>query len=311
MNGVRLCLLLMMAAPLATIGQSIAEKPYVLGPGDQLSVLVTDVDEFDGKTVRIDESGNVTLPLIGRTAAAGLTAADLEADLTTRLRKYVNKPIVAVSIVERRTAPVTVSGAVKSPGVFNIPTGKTLFEVLTMAGGILPDAGYRVRLTRRVSAGEIPVTGVQKDSGGQYYFADIPLKGLETGGSDGNIPILANDFVSVPHAELIYVIGDVKRAGTFALAEGQSVSVLQAVAMAEGTLKTAAPSKASIKRVSGDDKRVDIPVDLDKIMKGKSPDPELQARDILVIPGSASQNVLQRTLTTILEIGTGVVIRLY
>jgi len=288
------------------------EQPYVLGAGDAVSVQVMNVDEFTGKTARIDDSGSIILPMIGRLQAAGLTVAELTTAITGKLTTYVVKPDVAVAIVERRMQPVTVSGAVKTPGVLNVPPGKTLFEVLAMAGGILPDAGYRVRLTRRVSNGEIPVAGAHPDGSGQYSVADISLKGLEEGSSAENIPVMSNDFLSVPRAELIYVIGDVKRTGAFALAEGQTVSVLQAVAMAEGTLKTAAPSKASIKRVAGEDKRVNIPVDLDKIMKEKAPDIKMQAKDILVVPGSAaSQGALEKTISTILAIGTGTVIRLY
>ncbi len=293
------------------IPEAINDRPYVLGPGDQLSVDVADVEEFTGKAVRIDDSGSIILPKLGKTAAAGLTVAELQASITSGLAKYVVKPEVTVTIVERRTQPVTVSGAVKSPGLLNIPTGKTLFEVLAMAGGILPDAGYRIRITRRASAGEIPVAGAQKDASGQYFVADIPLKGLEEGNSAYNIPILSNDFIAVPRAELIYVIGDVKRTGAFALADGQTVSVLQALAMAEGKLNTAALSKASIKRATGKETVMSIPVDLDKIMKQKAPDIQLQAKDILVIPGSASQNALEKTISTILTIGTGVVIRLY
>lgn len=297
----------MAQSPAAATAGPGGGRTYVLGPGDQLSVQVTDVEEFDGKTVRIDESGNITLPLMGRLKASGLTAGELEAAITRQLGKYVVTPVVSVSVVERRTHPVTVTGAVKSPGVFNVPDGKTLNEVLAMAGGTLPEAGYRIRLTRRRSAGEIPVAGARAD--GEYYVADIPLKGLETGDDAGNIPVLANDFIAVPRADLVYVIGDVKKTGAFPLAEGQTVSVLQAIGMAEGPLKTAATSRASIKRRVGEDKVVDIPVNIDKIMAGKSKDVELQARDILVVPGSASKSALDRTITTILAIGAGAALR--
>jgi polysaccharide export outer membrane protein len=290
-------------------GSTVGEQPYLVGPGEQLSVQVADVEEFDGKTIRVDESGNITLPLMGRMEASGLTVKELEAAIAARLAKYVVKPVVSVSIVERRTQPVTVTGAVRTPGILRIPEGKTLYEVLAMAGGALPDAGYRVRVTRRVAAGPIPVTGAHEDVSGQYFVADIPLKNLELGGSADNISILPNDFISVPRAEEIYVIGDVQKKGAFALADGQTVSVLQAIGMAEGTLRTAAPSKASIKRRTGEDKVVDIPVDIDKIMAGKAPDVKLQAKDILVVPGSASKSALERTITTILAIGTGAAMR--
>ncbi len=290
--------------------ESTTEKTYVTGPGDQLMVQVADVEEFKGgKAVRIDDSGSFTLPFIGRVDAAGITLRKLESNISTALSRYIVAPQVSVTIAERRSQPVTVAGAVRNPGVLNIAGGRTLFEVLAMAGGVLPEAGYRIRLTRRVSQGEIPVAGALRDSAGQYYVADIPLRDLDSGGSAANIPILANDFVSVPRAEVIFVIGDVKKTGSFALADGQTVSVLQALGMAEGPLKTAATSKASIKRRVGDDKITDIPVDLDKIMAGKAPDEKMQAKDILVVPGSASKSALERTISTILTIGAGAALR--
>lgn len=286
-------------------------EAYVLGPGDQLSIQVTNVEEYTGKPLRIDDAGSLILPLAGRVPASGSTVAELTRDLTMRLAKYVVKPEVTITITEKRTQPVTVSGAVKTPGILNVPPGKTLFEVLAMAGGIQPDAGYRIRLTRRVSSGPIPLAAAQKDAGGENYIADVSLKGIEEGSSAENIPILPNDFIAVPKAELIYIIGDMKRTGAFALADGQTVSVLQAVAMAEGPLKTAKPSQASIQRVAASDKREIIPVDLDKIMKQKAPDVQLHAKDILVVPGSATHTILERTISTILNVGSGAVIRLY
>jgi len=306
-----LSFLLVAASASAQQQGSGVEKPYLTGPGDQLMVQVIDVEEFKGgKVVRVDDSGSVTLPFIGRIEVSGMTLRDLEAGIALKLSKYVVSPRVGVTITERRALPVTVAGAVRNPGVQNVAGGKTLFEVLAMAGGVLPDAGYRIRLTRRVSEGPIPVAGAQEDAAGQYYVAEIPLKNLESGSSSDNVAVLPNDFISVPRAEVIYVLGDVKKTGPFPLADGQTVSVLQALGMAEGTLKTAAPSKASIKRRAGEDKVIDIPVDIDKIMAGKAPDEKMQAKDILVVPGSASKSALERTIDTILTIGAGAAIRL-
>jgi polysaccharide export outer membrane protein len=301
-------LLILLGAAFA-FGQS--EKPYVLGPGDQLSIQVTNVEEYTGKAVRIDDGGGLILPLIGRVAAAGSTVAELTATLTERLAKYVVKPEVTITIAERRTMPVTVSGAVKTPGVLNVSPGKTLFEVLAMAGGIQQDAGYRIHLTRRVSSGSIPLESAQKDATGENFTADISLKNLEDGSAAENVAIQPNDFIAVPRAQLVWVIGDMKRTGGFALAEGQTVSVLEAVAMAEGPLHTADLSKASIQRVGPNDKRTVIQVDLKKIMTQKAPDVQLQAKDILIVPGSSSHSVLDKTLSAIVTIGSGSIIRLY
>src|ERR1700690_3812886 len=89
-----------------------------------------------------------------------------------------------------------------------------------------------------------------------------------------NIFIMPNDVISVPKAELVYVIGDVKRAGGFVLGEKAHMSVLQALSLASGLEKTAASSRAKILRVtaSADMKRAEIPVNLKNILNGKDQD---------------------------------------
>ena len=62
-----------------------ASSGYVLGPNDQITLSVVELPEFNGKPYRIDEDGTVSLPLVGRVQAAGLTLAQLEAKLCTAL----------------------------------------------------------------------------------------------------------------------------------------------------------------------------------------------------------------------------------
>ena len=105
-----------------------------------------------------------------------------------------------------------------------------------------------------------------------------------------NIPIRPFDTISVSVADVVYVVGDVKRPGGFALDEHETLTVLQAVALAEGPNITAAKKRTRIIRRKGDGTRQEIPIDLGKVLGGKANDPELAANDILFVPSSASKS---------------------
>ncbi len=290
---------------------ALSEGAYAVGPGDQLSVQVLDVEEYNGgRTVRVDDGGFITLPYAGRVQVSGQTARQLEVTLTTRLNDSIVKPVVSVAVLTQRTIPVLVSGAVRTPGLINLTPGKSLLEALAVAGGATSDAGYRVRLTRRASAGEIPLAGAKLDATGQNYSVDISLRELQEGDSSCNVPVMANDSIQVPSARPVYVIGDVKQQGAVTISEDSTISIIEAYGRAGGANKTAQLGRAYLERVGAADKREKIPVDLDKILNGKADDVRMQARDILVIPGSGtSQNVIDKAVGAILAIGTGALLR--
>jgi polysaccharide biosynthesis/export protein len=275
---------------------------YILGPGDQISVIVQDLpDEFANKTFRIDINGELSLPLIGRIQASGLTIARLEADSKSRLDHILKDPQVTVSLVNFGSEPVSVLGAVNSPGVRQLEGRKTLFEVLSAAGGLRADAGYQVKITRDLKWGRIPLPQAETDAGGQSTVVSIKLSDIiDATNPTENIEILPGDAVSVPRAELVYVIGSVGRAGGFALNEHSSISALQALSLAEGLQKTAASDKARIMRtVPGSPNRVEIPIDLKKLLDGKVADVHLEPNDILFVPNSARKVASQRAVDII------------
>src|ERR1035437_5498567 len=129
---------------------------YVLGPDDQIVIHAIDSPEISDKPFLIGMNGNVTLPLIGRVQAGGLTVEQFEAELNTRLKKYLHDPQVSVTVAEFRSQPVSVFGAVTKPGVIQLRGRKTLYEVLSMAGGPNETAGSSLTVTRRRENGEIP-----------------------------------------------------------------------------------------------------------------------------------------------------------
>src|SRR5258708_4642139 len=104
----------------ATAARKDVPVSYALGPGDQLVIRAIDVEEIDNKPFRIDIRGNINLPMAGRIRAAGLTTDDLEAEITKRLRKFINDPEVSVAVIDMRSMPVSVLGSVQTPGVHQL-----------------------------------------------------------------------------------------------------------------------------------------------------------------------------------------------
>ena len=116
------------------------------------------------KTVEVADNGTIDLPLLGETPAAGKTAQELQRDLNSKLgAKYLQNPQTTVKVKEFNSNRVTVSGAVKSPGVFPYK-GETLLQFVTMAGGLAPEANSMVLVLRQNNG---------KRSAAKFNIADI------------------------------------------------------------------------------------------------------------------------------------------
>jgi polysaccharide export outer membrane protein len=307
-----LLLLLLAILPALLPGQA-AGKPdpaYILGPEDQLVIRVLDIEEVPDKPFRVDMRGNLNLPVVGRVHAGGLTVEQLEASLADRFGAVLQQPTVTIFITEFRSQPVSVLGSVRTPGVHQIRGTRSLFEVLSLAGGLNPDAGSSIRITRRKSAGPIPLPTAQDDSSGEFQVAQVSVKSvMEARNPQENIAVLPNDIVSVPKADLVYVIGAVRKSGGFVLSEKERVSVLQALSLAEGLERASAPQDARILRpVPDSESRQEIPVNLKDILAGRSGDVSLLANDILFVPTSVARNAFIRGMEAAIQIGTGVAI---
>ena len=278
---------------------------YKLGPDDQIMIQVSDVPDLNGKPQRLDPNGDLRLPMVGRIQAGGLTLEQLEAELTKRLKVFIQEPDVAVTITEFHSQPVSVIGAVGSSGVHQLQGRKTLVEMLSLAGGVSADAGPTVRIVRRLDEGRIPVVDAADDPTGGFSIAEIDLKSLlEARTPEKNIVLRPHDVISVPRAEMIFVVGEVGRPGPLQLNSGTSVSVLEAVSASGGVLRTASTGNARIlRRTAGDQKRTEVEVDLKSIMQGKANDVPLMTGDILVIPDSKGKRAIPRALEIAIQAG--------
>jgi polysaccharide biosynthesis/export protein len=287
-----------------------AQTLYKLGPDDQITVRVLNLEEIGPDAYRIDSRGNIDVPLVGKVHAAGLTVEELETELSRKLTTELQQPTVTVSVKEFRSQPVSVLGAVQAPGVHQIHGPTTLFEVLSAAGGLKPDAGNIIHITRRKQSGIIPLPNSRLDASGDFYVAELKVKSvIEAKNPNENILVLPDDVISVPKGEMVYVIGAVHRAGGFILNERDTISILEALSLAEGLDRGAGSSGAEILRLDPNgNSRTQIPVNVKKIMAGKSPDIPLMANDVLFLPTSASKNAALRGMEAAISIGTGLAI---
>ena len=283
---------------------------YLLGPDDQLEISGPELTESGNKPARIDSNGDVEVPLVGRIHVAGLTVQQAEQVIDKSLSKYIREPQVVVNVAEIRSQPVSVLGAVNTPGVHQVQGHKTLLEMLALAGGLRQDAGYSVRITRRLDWGCIPLPGASFDSTGKFTVAEVDLKEImEAKDPAENIQILPHDVISVPRAEMVFVIGDVRRSGGFVLGDHKSISVLEALSLAEGINTTADTRHAKILRLNADsDQREELSVDVKNMLAGKKQDVMLQAEDILFIPGSTGKKAALRAMEAAIQTGTGLAI---
>lgn len=295
------------AALAATSG---APPDYTLGIDDQVVIHVVDLPDIPDKPFRVDPSGNVDLPLLGLVHAAGLTPDQFKAAVRSAAGKYISDPQVSVNVSQYESQTVSVVGAVNKPGVHPLAGPKRLIEILSDAGGLRPDAGAEIRITREIAEGAIPLPDARKDLSGDFTVAVLDTDKLMNAGIPReNIYVRPHDVISVARADLIYVLGEVKKAGGFPVLSRESVTVLKAVSLAEGMEHTAAGKNARILRAAVDGgPKTEIPVNVDKILAGKDPDVELKANDILFIPNNVPRSVALRTAEAALTIGTGIVI---
>lgn len=286
-------------------------SPYVLGPGDQIVLHIADVEDVPQAPIRIDPSGTIDLPLVGRVQAGGLSVDELHDELASKLSRFVQHPDITINLTGMESRPVSVVGEVANPGIHQITGPTRLLDVVSLSGGLKADAGPTVLVTRDPRWGKLPGGDVQVDPATGGTTAQYPLDALMDLRNPGdNIPMRPGDVVSVPKGELVYVTGDVKKAGGFMLSQHRTMSVLQAVTLAEGLGPDSAAGRARILRPSpgGDGEHTLIPVDVSKIIAGKEPDVRLFANDVLFIPHSGLKVVTRRTVEAAVGIGTGVLI---
>jgi len=236
---------------------------YVLGVGDSIAIQVFDEQELSG-TFTVGEGGVIDYPLVGRLEVAGQTVASFDQTLTAELsEKFLRDPQVQVEVSKFRSQPVQVLGAVKKPGLVHLSGRSSVLDVIAEAGGVNSGGVAEIR----VQFADVSKTSIAVSL--EELMAD----------STKNIQLTSGDVVHISEGMVVYVAGEVNKPGTVPFTEG--LTVTQALSRSGGTKRTARTRDAYIMR--GTDR---IPVNLNKVMRGKAADVILQPNDQIVLQES-------------------------
>jgi polysaccharide biosynthesis/export protein len=285
------------AQPIQTI-----RPDYVLGPNDQFIVRAPQSDEINERPFRVDSDGFVNLPLVGKVKAAGLTVQALEADLVIRLKEFIREPQVMISMVQFRSEPVFFLGAFKTPGIYPLGGRRTLVEMLSSVGGLLPNASRRIRVTRKAEYGPIPLPNAAQSADGKTSTVEISFESLTRNvNPDEDIVLKSFDIVDAERAERVYVSGEVAKVSAIELAERDSISITQALTEAGGFTQFAIRDHVRVLRpIMGTTRRAEIVIDMKRVYEGKDVDFPLLPNDVLYVPRSSTRALLVPTGTTFL-----------
>jgi polysaccharide export outer membrane protein len=230
-----------------------AANDYVVGGNDVLLITSYDQADLSGKFT-VEADGTFTFPLIGRFHAGGLTLRAIEQGLKDRLReeRYFKNPQITVAVEQYRSQKVFIVGEVRSPGPYTLSGNITLVEALARAGSTLPTAGSDAIVVHGDPSGPAMPT----DAGRNVLRVD--LRDLQNGEFSKNTVLADGDTVIVPRAESVYVFGQVKAPGAYALQQGNT-TVLQALSLAGGVLDRGSTSRIRVVRmVNGEKKEIKV-----------------------------------------------------
>lgn len=271
---------------------------YLINPGDELDVYVYDVPELS-RTYTVNPAGTIIVPLLPKPLqAAGLTSDQVARAMEEAFRQSgrLRHPEIAVTVKQSRTRSVAVEGAVKTPQLLPMVWRGKLVDVITQCGGLADDAGTNATITR----GALSLRDLAMEGGPANPILTVELnKVMDVTDPASTIEVWPGDRVSVARAGVFYVLGEVRSPGGYTLRNGRDqLTVLRALAMVGDATSVARKSKAMIirKDPKAPNGREEINLDLKSILTGRSPDPILQADDILFVPGSGGKKALH-TLT--------------
>jgi len=263
------CLLL--AAWLLVGGAAALAQEALIAAGDVIELTVNEESDLSGK-FRVGDDGRLSLPLAGTFAAGGMTCPQLAEAVKASLARYLKNPMLTLAVAEHSRRMVSVAGAVRSPGSYEIGPSSTLLQAIGLAGGPLPEANLsQVRLMR----------------GGQGTVYDLNRYSRQDDASQ-NPQVLPGDDILVEQTRHYFVTGAVNRPGAYLPTPG--LTLAEALAMAGGYTPRAELAGAVLTKASGEK----VPVDMAGLARGNLPS------GVTVGPGDAlfvpEANTMELTL---------------
>ncbi|UCE40722.1 MAG: SLBB domain-containing protein [Candidatus Aminicenantes bacterium] len=254
-----------------------ASRDYKIGAKDLLEIRVIGHEDAS-TTVRVSEGGKISMPYLKEVEVAGLTGIELEQKLVTLLGQgYFQNPQVSVFIREYRSNIVSIMGAVRNPGEYELLGRLTLMDLISKAGGPTGEEGKEIIIFRRLN-GESTSLKISRD--GLLYEGDPDL----------NVPLHPGDVINVQIDRMvhIFVTGEVRNPGMLEVRKSElpNFTLLKAIAQAGGFAERGSKSGVKIIRRNEEGRERTIKVNVKEIEKGKRPDLKLQEGDVVIVPES-------------------------
>ncbi|HEY0785619.1 MAG TPA: polysaccharide biosynthesis/export family protein [Acidobacteriaceae bacterium] len=268
-----------------------------VGPDDLLEIMVPYCPELS-RTFRISSDGSLALPLLKHPlAVAGLLPSVVAARVKEALEQeqVLNDPVVTISVLEYRSRPVSVIGAVTHPQTFQAIGETTLLDAIARAGGLTPSAGAAIL-----------VTSQRLDAQGklQRTVASIPTNSLvATADPAVNLRLHGGEEIRVPEAGKIFVAGNVRHPGMYLMQSDAETTVVKALALSEGLQPYSSNTAYIYRRQKAGDERLEVKVALSRIIARKDPDVALLADDILYVPENGGKKMTSKVLNQIAGFG--------
>lgn len=265
-------------------------KAYRIGPRDVLTLTICAGGEKQQDIdLSVSSQGMANVPFIGPVKAESLTIPELEALILRPLSEdFFVDPEVHIIVKEYHSLRYHISGAVRSPGLYEMRSEATLMELIAKAGGALPQRG-NVAYVLRASVNQIEEGKGIDNLLSHKEPIKVDLKALlDKGDMSCNLVIQSGDVLYIPFQNAlnlreskIYVEGEVNRPGVYDFQEG--LTALNACIMAGGFGRFAAPNRTRIIRNDGEEQIV-IKIDLNDVKEGKMPDADLKPGDRIHVP---------------------------
>jgi polysaccharide biosynthesis/export protein len=249
-----------------------------LAPGFLVALDVLDDPDFEG-SFRVDQQGDLALPILGNVHVGGETASEARVQIQQRLVHdgILKSPQVNLTVVEYTAPEVTIIGEVNAPGRYPLLAPRSLTDVLALAGGLTITAGDQIRITHAAANAKTEQIHFSKATSPEAVQDTIVHPG---------------DTVQVLRAGVVYVLGAVGRPGGYVMREDGAMTVLEAISDANGTILSASVGKIYVLRQEPGGAAIRIELPLDKMQRGKFADMQLHPTDIVYVPNSKVKTAL-------------------
>jgi polysaccharide export outer membrane protein len=229
-------------------------KEYKLGVGDVVRITVYDHPDLLVDAAQVDEDGNLSVPLIGATPVAGLTASAAQKRIANAMEKggFLIHPNINIMVQQYRSKQISVLGQVNKPGKYALEFKSSLTDLLALAGGISTLGSDNVILIHK-----------ENDQLKQTNIDTLAL--FKDGQFSLNYAVDDGDIIFVPRAEVFYIYGEVQHPGAYRVEK--NMNVMQAIAAGGGITLRGTERGAQIRRHDKDGNSITLPATANEQVK--------------------------------------------